>query len=157
MLFLALLAPLLQLTAAAPATDVAVVGRTHLLGKRGDGTGVHLVNCDAFGGEGTIRPPSSYVVFCPVDGNCNHVPTPDNSCTMSSNFLFTWEGAAQACTFPTGARFAWFIDSNAQSQANFKHVGDGGNQYRAYAGFKDDKHTMFYAGSSACHSIYYFI
>ena len=62
MLFLALLAPLLQLTAAAPATDVAVVGRTHLLGKRGDGTGVHLVNCDAFGGEGTIRPPSSYVV-----------------------------------------------------------------------------------------------
>jgi len=62
MLFLVLLAPLLQLTAAAPATDVAVVGRTHLLGKRGDGTGVHLVNCDAFGGEGTIRPPSSYVV-----------------------------------------------------------------------------------------------
>ena len=53
---------LFQLAAAAPATDVAVAGRTHLLGKRSDGTGVHLVNCDRFGGEGTILPASSYVV-----------------------------------------------------------------------------------------------
>lgn len=56
MLFLALLAPLLQLAVAAPSSDVAE------LGKRGDGSGVHLVNCDGFGGEGTILPPSSHVV-----------------------------------------------------------------------------------------------
>jgi len=63
MLFLALLAPLLQLTAAAPAMEVAAADHSlDLLGKRGDGSGVHLVNCDGFGGEGTIRPPSSYVV-----------------------------------------------------------------------------------------------
>lgn len=56
MLFLALLVPFLQLAVAAPTSDEAALER------RGDGTGVHLVNCDAFGGEGTIRPPSSHVV-----------------------------------------------------------------------------------------------
>jgi hypothetical protein len=61
MLFLALLAPLLQLAAAAPASDVAETNIADVL-KRGDGTGVHLVNCDGFSGEGTILPPSSHVV-----------------------------------------------------------------------------------------------
>lgn len=65
MLFLALLAPLLQLTAAAPTLDVADVAPaniTDVFEKRGDGSGVHLVNCDGFGGEGTILPKSSHVV-----------------------------------------------------------------------------------------------
>lgn len=56
MLFLALLVPFLQLAAAAPTSDVEV------LEKRGDGSGVHLVNCDGFSGEGTVLPPSSHVV-----------------------------------------------------------------------------------------------
>ena len=34
---------------------------------------------------------------------------------------------------------------------------DGGNQFKAFAGFKDDKHGMFNQGPSQCHSIYYFI
>ncbi|EHK26667.1 uncharacterized protein TRIVIDRAFT_69582 [Trichoderma virens Gv29-8] len=156
MLFLALLAPLLQLAAAAPTLDVAEGSSNELL-KRGDGSGIHLVNCDGFGGEGTIVPPSSHVVYCANDSNCNFSPSGDNICTMGVNFWFTWEGHAQACTFSTGAKFSWFIDSNAQSQANFAHVGDGGNQFRAYAGYKDDKHTMFFRGSGQCHSIYYFI
>lgn len=156
MLFLALLAPLLQLTAAAPAAHVAVANDAPLLTKRA-GDGVHLVNCDAFGGEGTVLPPRSYVVYCPNDSDCNHPPDSDNICTMSSNFLFTWEGAAQACTFPTGVRFAWFINADAQSQPDYTHVGDGGNQFKAFAGFKDDKHSMFNQGPSQCHSIYYFI
>lgn len=62
MLFLALLAPLLQLAAAAPTSDVAAANITDILGKRGDGSGVHLVNCSGFEGEGTILPPSSQVV-----------------------------------------------------------------------------------------------
>lgn len=62
MLFLALLAPLLQLAAAAPASDVAVGSISDVLAKRGDGSGVHLVNCDGFSGEGTILPKSSHVV-----------------------------------------------------------------------------------------------
>ncbi|KAL7905447.1 hypothetical protein GGI35DRAFT_460737 [Trichoderma velutinum] len=154
MLFLALLAPLLQLAAAAPTSEVTDINE---LIKRGDGSGVHLVNCDDFGGEGTIVPKSSHVVFCENDGNCNFSPSGDNICTMGVNFWFTWEGQAQACTFSSGAKFSWFINGNAQSQANFAHVGDGGNQFRAYAGFKDDKHTMFFRGSGQCHSIYYFV
>ncbi|KAM7200020.1 hypothetical protein V8F33_004194 [Rhypophila sp. PSN 637] len=167
MLFLAVLAPLLQLAAAAPAPGPTPDAQrsfpsdfnsTDLLTKRqGDGSGVHLVNCDGFGGEGTIIPPNSMVVYCPNDGNCGGFPSNDNRCVMSQNFLFTWEGQAQACTFPTGVRFAWFVNSNAQSQPNFAHVGDGGNQFRAYAGFKDDKRVMFNQGSSPCRSIYYFI
>lgn len=61
MLFFALLAPLLGLAAAAPLAD-APEGNINELLKRGDGSGVHLVNCDGFGGEGTIVPPSSHVV-----------------------------------------------------------------------------------------------
>ncbi|KAL7928273.1 hypothetical protein V8C35DRAFT_318595 [Trichoderma chlorosporum] len=150
MLFLALLAPLLQLAAAAPA-DVAELNIT----KRGDGTGVHLVNCNP-SAEGSL-PPSSHVVFCSDDSNCDFTPSGDNICTMGENFWFTWEGQAQACTFSTGTRFSWFIDSDAQSQPNFQHVGDGGNQFRAYAGFKDDQHQMFFRGTGSCQSIYYFI
>ncbi|RFU79627.1 hypothetical protein TARUN_2600 [Trichoderma arundinaceum] len=135
MLFLTLLAPLLQLAAAAPTSDVAAANITDALEKRGDGSGVHLVNCDGFGGEGTILPRSSHVI----------------------NFWFTWEGRAQACTFSSGARFSWFINGDAQSQPNNAHVGDGGNQFRAYAGFKDDQHRMFSIGNSPCHSVYYFI
>ncbi|KAM7208332.1 hypothetical protein V8F20_001310 [Naviculisporaceae sp. PSN 640] len=173
MLLLAALATLLQLAAAVPAPAPAPeaapspiaelsfpegFNETEWLAKRqGDGTGVHLVNCDGFGGEGTIIPPNSMVVFCPNDGQCNSFPSNNNRCVMSQNFLFTWEGQAQACTFPTGVRFAWFVNSNAQSQPNFAHVGDGGNQFRAYAGFKDDNHVMFNQGSSPCRSIYYFI
>jgi hypothetical protein len=62
MLFLALLAPLLQLAAAAPASDVTPANITDVLETRGDGTGVHLVNCDGFGGEGTVLPRSSHVI-----------------------------------------------------------------------------------------------
>lgn len=62
MLFLSLLAPLLQLAAASPAPGVAAAGLTDVLGKRGDGSGVHLVNCDPFSGEGTVLPPSSHVI-----------------------------------------------------------------------------------------------
>lgn len=73
MLFLAVLAPLLQLAAAVPAPAPAPgpvaelsfpddFNSTEWLSKRGDGTGVHLVNCDGFGGEGTIIPPNSMVV-----------------------------------------------------------------------------------------------
>lgn len=61
MRFFALLAPLLSLAAAAPAAEVSEGSINELL-KRGDGSGVHLVNCDGFGGEGTIVPPSSHVV-----------------------------------------------------------------------------------------------
>ena len=144
MLFLALLSSLLQLAAAAPAADVAVATANDApFLERRAGDGVHLVNCDGFGGEGTIMPPRSYVIvssgcgslilapvdvlteskYCPNDSDCNHQPTDDNTCTMSQNFLFTWEGAAQACTFKTGTRFAWFINADAQSQNNFVHVG----------------------------------
>jgi hypothetical protein len=42
---------------------------------------------------------------------------------MGENFWFTWEGAAQGCTFSTGTKFDWFIDADAQSQPNFQHVG----------------------------------
>ncbi|UKZ68986.1 uncharacterized protein TrAtP1_010006 [Trichoderma atroviride] len=157
MLFFALLAPLLQLAVAAPAADVAASNINDFLGKRGDGSGVHLVNCDGFSGEGTILPKSSHVVFCQNDGNCNFQPSGDNICTMGQNFWFQWEGQAQACTFSSGARFSWFVNGDAQSQPNFQHVGDGGNQFRAYAGFKDDKHTMFSLGNGQCHSIYYFV
>lgn len=62
MLFLALLLPLLQLATAAPTSDVAAANITDVLEKRGDGSGVHLVNCDGFSGEGTILPKSSHVV-----------------------------------------------------------------------------------------------
>lgn len=61
-MFFALVLPLLQLAAAAPTADVAVPNITDVLAKRGDGSGVHLVNCDGFSGEGTILPPSSHVV-----------------------------------------------------------------------------------------------
>lgn len=61
-MFFALALPLLQLAAAAPAADVAVPNITDALEKRGDGSGVHLVNCDGFSGEGTILPKSSHVV-----------------------------------------------------------------------------------------------
>ncbi|KAH8880971.1 hypothetical protein GQ53DRAFT_520283 [Thozetella sp. PMI_491] len=153
MLLLALLAPLLQLAAAAPTGDAADASN-HLIAKRGDG--IHLVNCDSFGGEGTVMPQRSYVVYCPNDSSCSQPPSSDNICTMSTNFWFTWEGRANACTFSTGTKFQWFINADAQNQANYVHVGDGGNQFRAYTGFKDDKHGMFNEGPSQCHSIYYF-
>ncbi|KAL7928091.1 hypothetical protein V8C35DRAFT_285538 [Trichoderma chlorosporum] len=152
MLFFALL-PLLQLAAAAPAPDAAEASIT----KRGDGSGVHFVNCDGFSGEGTDLPPSSSLIYCSTDSNCDFLPSSDNTCTMGENFWFTWEGSAEGCTFPTGTKFDWFINADAQSSPDYTHVGDGGNQYRAYAGYKDDQHTMFYLGNGACRSIYYFI
>lgn len=94
MLLLAVLAPLLHLAAAVPAPAPAPeaaptpVGEltfpegfnnTEWLAKRqNDGSGVHLVNCDGFGGEGTIIPPNSMVVVrspsyaIPRTLNANH-------------------------------------------------------------------------------------
>ena len=34
-----------------------------------------------------------------------------------------WEGSSQSCTFPTGVKFSWNINSNAQSLANYASVG----------------------------------
>ncbi|KAM7189933.1 hypothetical protein V8F20_009960, partial [Naviculisporaceae sp. PSN 640] len=122
------------------------------------GSGIHLVNCNGFSGEGGVSPKQSFVLYCANDRDCNKFPDMNNVCKMMTNGYFTWEGAAQGCTFPTGVKFQWWIRPDAQSQPDYSHVGDGGNQFRAYQGFKDDKHPMFnWQGPSRCDSIYYFV
>ncbi|KAK3938730.1 hypothetical protein QBC46DRAFT_317176 [Diplogelasinospora grovesii] len=111
--------------------------------------GVHMVNC--IGNSDT-----SELVYCSNDGSCTGpVPSSSNICVMGVNFLFTWEGSPQGCTFPSGTKFNWSINADAQDQPNYSLVGTGSNPYHNFNCYKDDQHTLFTSNGQTCKSIYY--
>ena len=112
--------------------------------------GIHLVNCDFLvpGSSGT--PPSSAVIYCPDDSNCN-----TRSSCFTGDHNHRWEGSTQSCTFtPSGVTFSWGIAADAQSKPNFSPVG-GGNNGRQFTCYKDDQHALFTQNGVTCRSIYY--
>ncbi|KAK4099288.1 hypothetical protein N658DRAFT_453303, partial [Parathielavia hyrcaniae] len=116
------------------------------------GEGVHLLNCspgpDRDPGGSKVPPPKTWVslvVYCANDSDCSnpsYKPSPDNVCVKYSTTYNgqsnIWKGGSQSCTFPSGVSFSWNIRSDAQSQPNYANVGSGSNNYRSFAGFKDD-------------------
>ncbi|KAK3682955.1 hypothetical protein B0T22DRAFT_445112 [Podospora appendiculata] len=110
--------------------------------------GIHLVNC--------VGPEAySIIIYCPNDGDCNHIASTNNQCFVDASGLVTWEGSG-ACAFTSGTVFSYSIQANAQSQPNYSQVGMGKNPFHTYRIYKDDKHRMYTEGSgNVCSSIYY--
>lgn len=65
-----------------------------------------------------------YEQYCPDDSNCNHQPSSDNQCFLSTNGFFTWEGRAnQGCAFTSGVTYYYTLPANAHSYPAFTKVG----------------------------------
>ncbi|KAK3332766.1 hypothetical protein B0T19DRAFT_398503 [Cercophora scortea] len=110
--------------------------------------GIHLVNC-----VGPER--YSIIIYCPNDGDCNHLASTDNQCFSNAGGLTTWETSG-GCAFTSGTVFSYTIQANAQSRPNYSQVGTGRNPYHDYKIYKDDQHVMYTEGSgNVCRSIYY--
>ncbi|KAK3403103.1 hypothetical protein B0T20DRAFT_474901 [Sordaria brevicollis] len=123
--------------------------------KRGEG--IHLMNCDP---SATSIGYMSAVIYCANDSDCSNPSyghSSNNVCVMSTSNFHTWEGSTQSCTFSTGVTFSWNIGRQAQSSPDYSYVGSGANNYRTFAGYKDDKHLGGTYNGHYCRSIYYYI
>ncbi|KAI9150340.1 hypothetical protein HJFPF1_10102 [Paramyrothecium foliicola] len=114
-------------------------GQSAQLDKRAT-EGVHLVNCDGNGLKYSI------IVYCPDDSNCNHQPSSDNQCFMTTSSLYTWEGRTNAgCAFTSGVTFRFTLPANAKTRPLYSAVGSGSNGFRSFTIYNDAQPIMYTA------------
>ncbi|KAL2265788.1 hypothetical protein VTJ83DRAFT_6888 [Remersonia thermophila] len=104
---------------------------------------------------------------CPPAGRASHASDAwgggggeDKGWELTPRALFLvniWEGSEQSCTFSSGVTFSWNIDRNAQRQNDYTYVGSGWNNFRSFAGYKDNKQQGATYLNHDCKKIYYFI